>query len=344
MFARLKLICLVAIAGSGFLPSLLMAQSNPQSEESRNANQDTVIVFVVSYRFSPGGPVQSADYGESEDLAKGAAKSLREARGLNGEQLYFDVQLTKKEVPASSSPSTRRTPQGPVDAPNRGSQGGKPGGTNSSGTSDGSTTKSINPTAKDKQWTLWVQKKANGRWKVSGSKEKYDDYASFYAAYQTTKERVDAANKGLPGLLYSVGFEEVSKPKKIEFQDIAIVDVKPVEPYKAPRIGFDDSVPKGQAGKSDAPKSSEAKEVRYYVERRSYNDNVGQWGSWAKERDPETNSGDLLPMKGAIDQRRRLQVKWQEFSQLGPNAVGPYEFRIVDEQGNPVGDVLRVPN
>ncbi len=164
MFSRSKLIGLTVIAGTFFLPSLLLAQSNSQSEEGQRDSQNMVTIWIVSSRYSPGGPVQIADYGESEDLAEQTAKSQREARGNDNQQLYFDVQVIKKEVPASSSPSTRRKPQGPVDAPNSGSQGGKPGGGAASGSStDSATSKRGSSSTKDKQWVLWTQKKVDGR-------------------------------------------------------------------------------------------------------------------------------------------------------------------------------------
>jgi hypothetical protein len=238
-----------ALIGLLALTVVSIASHTTTAQGVAPANQSTVTVYSVSSRLSPGGPVGIANYGEDGDLAERTAKSLRESRGINGEQLYFDVKVIKTEVPASSSPSTRRTPQGPIDAPSSGSPGGKPGGAMPSLSSNGSAAaKPIDPTAKDKQWVLWTQKKVNGTWQVQGTKQRFDDYASFYAAYQTTTEQVDAANNGLPGVLYSVGWEEVKKPNKIEFQNIPSVDPgsKPAQPYNPPRIGFDDSMPKGQ--------------------------------------------------------------------------------------------------
>ncbi len=63
---------------------------------------------------------------------------------------------------------------------------------------------------------LWNQKKVYGRWQIQGEKQTFDDYDEFYAAYRKMKEQVDAANRGLPGLLWSVGWREEQKPKQIK--------------------------------------------------------------------------------------------------------------------------------
>jgi hypothetical protein len=81
-------------------------------------------------------------------------------------------------------------------------------------------------TSGDKKYTLSVQKRENGRWRDVGDKLTFDDYSEFLAAYKAEKEAVDEANKGLPGLLWTVNWETVSKSQRITMPDTRFVDIK----------------------------------------------------------------------------------------------------------------------
>jgi hypothetical protein len=86
----------------------------------------------------------------------------------------------------------------------------------------------------DKKYLLSVQKREDGRWHDVGEKRTFTDYSEFVAAYKAEKEGVDEANKGLPGMLWAVNWEVVSKPKAVEFHDAGFVDLNSNSTHNRP--------------------------------------------------------------------------------------------------------------
>ncbi len=113
---------------------------------------------------------------------------------------------------------------------------------------------------------------------------------------------MDAANQGLPGMLWAVRWEEITKPKKITMFKPTFADpgAKTAEPYKAPKI---DSGPK----KREEPKPKT--DDRYRYPELSVSDFVGTYTTSEKSA-PERTYTHTFNADGSLTVEASYGTVW----------------------------------